>query len=251
MKDDIVKNILKETPAIYDKIADDFSDTRGKWWQGFGDFAKYVEDGGKVLDVGCGNGRMAQIFVGKRVEYLGLDNSKELIRIAKERYKDKGDFQFEICDALSIENCKLKIENFDLILMIAVLHHIPTREGRQKIINDLYRALKPGGHIVISNWNLWKIGGRKRFRYYPYLFDWRFKSSRGVKSFSDAFVPWKADLPKAEWQARYIHSFGRGEMARLMKAAGFKIEANYFYSKSRGRVNKFSGDNLLTIATKL
>ena len=67
---------------------------------------------------------------------------------------------------------------------------------------------------------------------------------------SDAFVPWKADLPKAEWQARYIHSFSRGEMARLMKLAGFKIESNYFYSKSRGRTNILSGDNLLTIATK-
>ena len=247
MNKESAKRILKETPEIYNQIAEDFSDTRGKWWQGFGDFAKYVKDGGKVLDVGCGNGRMAQIFAGKKIEYLGLDNSKELIQIAQERYASQPDYKFAVADALALE---LPEAGFDLILMIAVLHHIPTRQGRQKIINDLYRALKPGGHVVISNWNLFKIGGRKKFRYFPYLFDWRFKASRGVRGLADAFVPWKADLPKADWQARYIHSFGRREMARLMKSAGFKIESNYFYSKSRGRTNIFSGDNLLTIAKK-
>lgn len=265
MKRENVNRILAETPKIYNEIAADFSDTRGKWWEGFGDFAKYVKKGDKVLDLGCGNGRMAQLFEDSGVEYLGLDNSKELIGIAQNRYKDKPDFKFEVADIIEIGNLpagrqgkKLpaspnrgeEIGNINLVLVIAALHHIPTKELRLKVLKGIYDVLKPGGKLVISNWNLWKVNGRKNFRYYPYLFDLAGKSKLGVYNISDAFVPWKANLRQIEWHARYVHSFTKREMKKLLKSAGFSINYLSYASKSRGSVSIMTGDNLLAIAVK-
>ncbi|MFA6525823.1 MAG: methyltransferase domain-containing protein [Candidatus Buchananbacteria bacterium] len=247
MKRQNVNRILEETPKIYNEIAADFSDTRGKWWEGFGDFAKYVKRGDNVLDLGCGNGRMAQLFDNSGVEYLGLDNSQELIEIAQNRYKNKSDFKFEVADAVDLH---LASNQFDLELMIAALHHIPTRALRLKILKDLYQALKPGGRLVISNWNLWNVNGRKYFRYYPYLFNLVEKFNLGVYNISDAFVPWKANLRQSEWHVRYVHSFTKREMKNLLTSAGFSIDYLSYASKSRGSVSILTGDNLLAIAVK-
>ncbi len=44
----------------------------------------YFRDGVKILDIGCGNGRLAKRLdnEGLRVEYLGIDATRELIVIA-------------------------------------------------------------------------------------------------------------------------------------------------------------------------
>jgi len=264
MKQENVNRILSATPKIYNAIASDFSDTRGSspaggLW-GLGDFAKYAKAGDRILDLGCGNGRMAQLFENMDVEYLGLDNSEELIEIARDRYMGKMWARFEMCDALTIENCKLsakggsalggKIENYNLVLMIAVLHHIPTKELRLKALKNAYDVLQPGGRLIISNWNLWKIGGRKKFRYWPYLLDYRQKARFGAYNPSDAFVPWKANLRQSEWHARYIHSYGKSEMKNLLKKAGFAAESVKFTSKNSDSASIITGDNLLAVAVK-
>lgn len=244
MKQENTQKILGQTVGIYDAIASDFSDTRGKWWQGFGSFNKYVKAGDRVLDLGCGNGRMAEIFADSQIEYLGIDNSAELIKIAKQRFADKSWVSFDVGDALSFD----RSNQFDLVLMIAVLHHVPTKELRLKVLRNIYNALKPGGRLVISNWNLWQSdGGKKKFRYFEYLFNYREKISRGVWGISDAFVPWK---PLAGDNLRYVHSFRKGEMKRLLQRAGFTIEKIDFENKDGNQATIFIGDNLLAVAVK-
>ncbi len=244
MKQENTQKILGQTVEIYDAIASDFSDTRGKWWQGFGSFNKYVKAGDRVLDLGCGNGRMAEIFIDSQIEYLGIDNSAELIKIAKQRFAGKPWVSFDVGDALSLDFSS----QFDLVLMIAVLHHVPTKELRLKALKNVYDALKPGGRLVISNWNLWQSdGGKKKFRYFKYLFNYREKISRGVWGLSDAFVPWK---PLAGDNLRYVHSFRKGETKRLLQQAGFAIERIDFENKDGNRATIFTGDNLLAVAVK-
>ncbi len=63
----------------------------------------------KVLDVGCGFGRMSDMFT----DYTGIDPSEEMIKLANERYPDK---RFLITDNLS--------GNFDVIFEIMSLSSI-------------------------------------------------------------------------------------------------------------------------------
>ncbi|MFH1192254.1 MAG: class I SAM-dependent methyltransferase [bacterium] len=42
---------------------------------------KYVKNGMKILDIGCGNGRLLQALENRGIEYVGVDNSRNLISI--------------------------------------------------------------------------------------------------------------------------------------------------------------------------
>jgi len=242
------QKILEQTKGFYNEIASDFSDTRGHWWRGFGDFVRYVKPGDKVLDIGCGNGRMAEIFVDSKIEYLGIDNSEELIKIARERFKDKPWVKFEVGDVLEVKSRKSKVESFDLVLLIAVLHHLPSKQLRRRALNNIHDILQPGGRLVMVNWNLWQVfGWKKKFRYYPYLFNWLEKIRLGAWGISDAFVPWKSGGRNTK---RYIHSFTKSETRRMLRQAGFIIEELEFKAKSEDKKGIMYGDNLLAIAVK-
>lgn len=247
MKDSIT-GILHQTRDIYNAIAGDFSGTRGKWWKGFGDFNKYVKPGDHVLDLGCGNGRMAGIFLDPPVSYLGLDNSEELIKIARKRFENNPEIRFETEDVLDLH---LEKGKYSLVLLLAVLHHIPSKELRLKVLRDVFSCLKPGGRLVLSSWNLWQVRGsfNFRFRYWKHLFNFKEKRKRGVWSLNDAFVPWKANLPKGSWHLRYVHSFIKGETKRLLGKAGFEIE-EIGYKKKGEKANILTGDLLLAVARK-
>jgi len=244
MKQEKTEKILAQTRDIYNAIAPDFSDTRGKWWQGFGGFNKYVKPGDRVLDLGCGNGRMAEIFSDSGIEYLGVDNSEELIKIAQARFTDKSWVNFTVGDVLDFKLA----DKFNLVLLIAVLHHLPTRALRLKVLKNIYNSLQPGGRLVASNWNLWQVSGeKKKIRYWRYLFNYREKIKRGVWSLSDALVPWK---PLSGNNLRYVHSFRSGELKRLLKQAGFEIEKIGFEDQKGNKATIFTGVNSLAVAVK-
>lgn len=241
MKEENVKAILKSTPEIYDRIAGDFSNTRGKWWAGINDFKKFAKPGDKILDIGCGNGRMAEVFKDLDIEYLGIDNSAELIKIAQQRFANNKKIKFQIAD---ITDLQLGENKFDLVLVIAVLHHLPTRKLRLQALREIYKTMKPGGFLIMYNWNLWQLGYFKK--YWPKLLNYGYKIKRGVWSLKDAFIPWK---PIGNEHRRYVHSFTRGEMSRLLRIAGFKIEKMGY--ENQGQTASFwNGFNLTAIVNK-
>ena len=60
MDKEYAKKILEETKENYNLISEDFSITRDKFWEELGFLSKYVNDSDKVLDLGCGNGRLSE-----------------------------------------------------------------------------------------------------------------------------------------------------------------------------------------------
>jgi len=128
MDKDYAKKILEETRENYNIISQDFSRTRNKFWEEMGFISKYVNDNEKVLDLGCGNGRLYELFQDKTIDYCGVDFSEKLIDIAKKRYPQ---FKFQVADAL---NLPFPADYFDKVFSIAVLHHIPSKELRLKFL---------------------------------------------------------------------------------------------------------------------
>jgi ubiquinone/menaquinone biosynthesis C-methylase UbiE len=108
--------ILEENKRTYNEISDEFNQTRRKYSSEFEDLKKYIIQGEKVLDLGCGNGRLYEFFSGRNIDYTGVDFSENLIRIAKEKYGDK----FVEGDIL---NLPFSEQKFDSVWSIAVLHH--------------------------------------------------------------------------------------------------------------------------------
>ncbi len=87
----------------------------------------------KVLEIGSGNGRDAQEILKRTSDYLGVDISSELVRLAQE--KNPG-ARFEVADISSFEFPK----EVDIVFAFASLIHLNQDELRsvfQKILNSL------------------------------------------------------------------------------------------------------------------
>src|SRR3989344_5484974 len=89
MKPEAAQKILEQTKKSYNTIAKDWDRTRQTLWPSWKDFLKYIKDGDKILDVGCGNGRLIKLFENVNIDYTGIDNSEELIKIAKNNYPNQ------------------------------------------------------------------------------------------------------------------------------------------------------------------
>ncbi len=107
-------------------------------------FTQHIKPGGLILDAGCGPGRDSRLLTERGFNVIGVDLSKELLKIAK-RMNPKTRF---IC--ADIRELPFKDNYFDGVWCSAVLLHFETIEDVKKALKEMYRVLKPGGIIFIS-----------------------------------------------------------------------------------------------------
>ena len=96
----------------------------------------------RLLDLGCGTGELASIFLRAGYEYFGIDIEPERIAYARKTYP-KG--KFHVMDA-----ARLRYPNayFDQILVTGVLHHLSDEQVRD-IVREMRRVLRPGGRALV------------------------------------------------------------------------------------------------------
>ena len=95
-----------------------------------------------ILEIGCGQGFNTQILAkNKKNDVIGIDLSKDEIKIARKRYKT---VRFEVMNA---ENLKFKDNTFDKIYAIQILEHV---DNLSKVLDEISRVLKPRGKVIIS-----------------------------------------------------------------------------------------------------
>jgi ubiquinone/menaquinone biosynthesis C-methylase UbiE len=227
------KNIISQTREIYNKIASFFSDTRKYVQESEKELVQYTKDGNKILDLGCGNGKLYHLFEKMQVDYTGFDLSEELLKIARKQWPGKTFISGDMSEKLPFED-----ETFDIIYCIASFHHLPDREKRLNALKEMKRVLKSRGFLVMKNWNLGSEWANKKVEKGKY-------TKIGEQDF---IVPWRD--PKGNILGdRYYHSFTEEDMKNLLETSGFVIQKQYFeqdpyLSDSRG------GRNLISIAKK-
>ncbi|MFA5070416.1 MAG: class I SAM-dependent methyltransferase [Patescibacteria group bacterium] len=239
MKPDYAKYLIDKGRNDYNKIAQHFAETRYHLWPDFEIFRPYFKDGDTILDAGCGNGRLSEIFEKIKVNYIGIDSSERLIATARVKYPS---LKFEVADILELI---FPDGQFDVVFLIAVLQHVPSNELRLEAFKNIYRILKPDGHLLMTNWNLWQDIFRMN----------RLKNNlKKLLGFSqldknDIFKTWKS--PQGEIIAeRYLHAFNLPEIEELMSQAGFKVMKNFYSFKGR-TVGQKEGRNIITIGQKI
>jgi 2-polyprenyl-3-methyl-5-hydroxy-6-metoxy-1,4-benzoquinol methylase len=99
----------------------------------------------KILDVGCGLGRLAEIIAGHGSEVTGIDVSDYAIKQAKEKYKGKEQLEFICVDALAMD-----FEgHFDKILCYHFIEHLTLPDARI-LLKRMHSALKDRGTLVLG-----------------------------------------------------------------------------------------------------
>lgn len=213
MKKETQDNLLKIVHDNYREIAAAFDVTRKKYvWPELEKVLSFLRDGDSVLDVGCGNGRLLENLSGKNIFYLGVDNSEELIKLAKVNYPDSS---FAVLDILNLDKLDKK---YNLVVSVAVLHHLPSQELRVVALKQLKGAVLENGKIIFSVWKLWS---NKKYR--PYLIKniWDKVRGRSDLDYGDLLFPWKNNKGEAV-SLRYYHAFTKSELRKVLKYAGFK-----------------------------
>lgn len=216
MKEKIIQKIKNDIKSFYEEVGENFSSTRGSLWKDLLKFKTFVNNGDFILDLGCGNGRLLELFKNKNIKYFGLDQSRKLIELARKKYQSK-DYQFVIGQA---ENLPFENNKFDKVFAIALLHHLPDQDGQKKVILEIKRVLKPKGLAILTVWNLRKTKFILKQIFYRLIY---FKKFWGL-SFYDFLIPWKTKN-KIYW--RYYRAFSKKELIKLIKKFNCQIVKIY------------------------
>jgi SAM-dependent methyltransferase len=208
LDDTTARQLADINAAFYARRAADFSATREGPWPGWQRLAAVLDAEGlppaaRVLDVGCGNGRLGRFLAGARpaLRYTGLDTCRELIEIARAAGELGAQPEFVELDlVLGDLAAALGGQRFDFIACFGLLHHVPGQARRRALLDTLIAQLAPGGLLSVTCWRLTSF---VRFR--------------------DKIVPWtqaEAPIDPARLEAGdHLLPFGSGEGLRYVHFA--------------------------------
>lgn len=142
---------------VYNIMTDDYTDMKGynpdaDLGLGCGlptQFAK-IEKGDTVIDLGSGAGNdcfIARHETGESGKVIGIDFTEAMIRKARTNAEKLGfnNVEFRMGD---IDDMPVSDNVADVIVSNCVLNLVP---DKQKVISEIFRVLKPGGHFSISD----------------------------------------------------------------------------------------------------
>lgn len=113
---------------------------------------RIIPDAENLLDIGCGAGNYSLMMLSKipGLNCTLVDLSKPMLDKAFERVIKHTNGKVEILRG-DIREVKLPENHFDIILAGAVLHHLRDDKDWETAFKKLFKLLKPGGCLMISD----------------------------------------------------------------------------------------------------
>jgi ubiquinone/menaquinone biosynthesis C-methylase UbiE len=105
----------------------------------FSQFLNQHKFTGRIIDIGCGNGRDLLVFSREGLDAFGVDNNPSEIEDIK-RKNPELDVRLQDAERLNIPDASI-----DAAYMINVIHYVDKR----KAISEAYRILKPNGYFFV------------------------------------------------------------------------------------------------------
>jgi SAM-dependent methyltransferase len=237
MNDETIDRLLALNREFYATFAEHFAASRSVSDPALTSILPYLSGCARVLDVGCGNGRLALLLDEERPgsSYVGVDAIPELVAEAEAQAGRLAhtEARFRVLDITRQGWTEgLSCRPFDCAVALAVLHHIPGFELRARVLRDIGGLLRAEGYAVLSTWRFlahermrrkivgWDEVGINEDALDPddYLLDWR-RGGRGL---------------------RYCHMVDEEEVERLAAASGFVVRETFHGGGREGDLSLFA-----------
>ena len=195
---------LRTVRHAYDTVAEDYAtrlpDTRAEAPLDLAMVDAFVAavtagDSARVLDAGCGTGRMSRYLADRGCLVSGVDLSPGMVAMAR---RDHGDLVFTVG---SLADLPYADDRFTGVMLWYSIIHTPPA-GQARLFTEAARVLRPGGHLLVG-----------------------FQSGEGVRDVSAAYrrfgreVRLERHCYTADQVASRIEAAGLREVSRLVRHA--------------------------------
>ena len=220
MKEEIIHELLKINQEFYDQFARSFARSRAPSEPGLEVIIDRISSGDRVLDLGCGHGRIASLLP-PGVAYTGMDFSAEMLAEAVKRIANKIQATFVIGNLTDEVWPEIVTDiSYNWVFMRAVLHHIPSYPNRRRLIIKAAQRLTLDGTLVLANWQFLNV---KRLQ--KRLIPWSQLNLQPTDvEPGDYLLDWKRD----GYGIRYVHLIDEAETQKLAQDAGLTLHNLYF-----------------------
>lgn len=226
---------------FYAERALDFDSSRSRPWQGWTRALDGLPAGAalRVLDLGCGNGRLLAHLRERFAitAFVGTDSCAPLITVARGRYTS-AQARFEHAELFDEQGApELPEGAFDVVTMMGVLHHVPSRQARRALVHGAFERTAPGGRLVLTVWRF-----ERDSRLSKRTIAWRdaIASDPDLASLDiaqlepgDTLLQWN----KGARAVRYCHAIGDGEIEAWL--ADLPAQVERFYADGDGELNEY------------
>ena len=177
--------------------------------------AKHFVRPGRLVDLGCGTGRLLAAFARRGFRTIGVDLSAKMLRIVGEK-AELENLRIDRVQANIVELGCLRSGSADYVIsMFSTLGMIHGRENRQRALAHARRLLKPDGRFAVHVHNVW-------FNLYDPQGRWWL-----LGSLFRSLLPGAAPLGDKVFFYRgipnmYLHVFRRRELVRELRLAGLE-----------------------------
>ncbi len=174
---------------------------------------------GRILDIGCGPGRIADALRNNRAEYFGMDISPEMIEVCRRSFGRESRFRFLIGE---MERLGFARESFDAVLCLGVLEYILDVPAA---LREVTRVLKPDGFLIATMLNerspylMWQNHGYSRILNGLKRLGRLFGGMGNIRAEGSAPVPKK---PQMVYQSEKA-------LRRLLVSSGLEIQDVLYY----------------------
>ena len=111
----------------------------------FKSLIKEINPGEKVLDFGCGTGRILEYDLFLNVDYYGVDISPNMIEKAQQKWKNRPHTDFRVYNGSLLP---FEHETFEYVISTWVFQHIVEDNKLKDLIAELAKLLRPNGTLL-------------------------------------------------------------------------------------------------------
>jgi len=256
MKSTTIQALNQLNQTFYQQVASSFSQTRQSSWSGWKrviqNFTQTMKEkqlqpvGASlttVVDVASGNSRFYQFLITQlpkvKFDYSAVDANRQLLEIAKTNLRQQLNHQqiretglssssatFKQLDLtnLLMDKKPIDLPQADLIVVFGLMHHLPSFNLRQRLLNELACKLQPGGLLAVTFWKFLEFPRlRKKIINADKIAQSELAINLNDLEENDYFLGWQQN----KTAYRYCHYSNDREIEKVIKLTPLKLIDRY------------------------